>query len=75
MHDNIKFTLNLVIRRLCSERAEECFAITEKKAIEEYGAIADDDSISEQEKDKFFEDFAVEAFTSKRFQEKELGHA
>ena len=53
--ETIKLTVNILIRKFC-----------EDKAAEDYGAC-EETSLREEDKDKLFEDFALDCFTRPSF--------
>ena len=63
--ETIKLTVNILIRKFCEDKAAKNFSMSKKEA-EDYGAC-EETSLREEDRDKLFEDFALDCFTRPSF--------
>lgn len=63
--ETIKLTVNVLIRKFCEDKAAKNFSMSKKEA-EDYGAC-EETSLREEDKNKLFEDFALDCFTRPSF--------
>ena len=63
--ETIKLTVNVLIRKFCEDKAAKNFSMSKQEA-EDYGAC-EETSLREEDKDKLFEDFALDCFTRPSF--------